>query len=234
MEFFIAGTDTDVGKTFVTGLLARAFVDAGYSVSVQKWVSTGSGSVSNDCCYVYRCMGICGDCSAGSDSAPYCMPFPASPHLAAEMAGVSIDTEKIRDACRRLGSTAGILLVEGVGGVFVPLSGDVFLIDLVGEMKMPVVIVARSGLGTLNHTFLTLEALRARGIKVAGVILNSQGGEDPVIVQDNVKTISRLGNVKVLGVIPRVEKFEAALPAVFQIIRYLVDFPGSRGKSEGD
>ncbi|PXF58281.1 MAG: dethiobiotin synthase [Deltaproteobacteria bacterium] len=214
MILFVTGTDTGVGKTFITALLAKALVDQGIDVKVQKWVSTGNSNLSEDCVFIYELLGnksvktIHGlqDTSAfGSYTAPYCLPLPASPHLAAEQAGVTIKTKVIRDALFRLESSCEILIVEGVGGVLVPLSRDLLLADLVADLKLPVLLVARSGLGTLNHTLLTLEVLRHRNIQIVGVLLNSQGGEDSSIVTDNQRTIAEMGQVEVFGVLPRVK-----------------------------
>ncbi len=221
MILFVAGTDTGVGKTFITALLAKAFVDQGIDVRVQKWVSTGNSNFSEDCVFIYELLGNKSDKTihglpdtTGSDTAPYCLPLPASPHLAAEQAGVTIKTKVIRDALFRLESSCEILIVEGVGGVLVPLSRDLLLADLVADLKLPVLLVARSGLGTLNHTLLTLEALRHRNIQCVGVLLNSQGGEDSSIVRDNQRTIAEMGQVEVFGVLPRVKSPLDALSSI--------------------
>jgi dethiobiotin synthetase len=207
MILFVAGTDTGVGKTFITALLARALIDQGIDVKVQKWVSTGNSDTSEDCVFIYEMLGNKSQDTTGfgSDVAPYCLPLPASPHLAAEQAGVTIETEVIRDAFFRLESSCEILIVEGVGGVLVPLGRTMLLADLVADLNLPALVVARSGLGTLNHTLLTLEALRHRNIQIVGVLLNSQGGEDSFIVRDNQRTIAEIGQVEVFGVLPRVK-----------------------------
>jgi dethiobiotin synthetase len=118
--------------------------------------------------------------------------------------------------------------VEGVGGILVPLSREMLLADLVAEFKLPTLVVARSGLGTLNHTLLTLEAMRYRNIQIAGVLLNSQGGEDSSIVRDNQRTITDIGQVEVFGVLPRVKNPLDALssiaPMAFRILSVLKDF----------
>jgi dethiobiotin synthetase len=214
MILFVTGTDTGVGKTFITALLAKALADHGIDVKVQKWVSTGNSDLSEDCVFIYELLGNKSDetvhglqdtSASGSDTAPYCLPFPASPHLASEQAGVIIETEVIRDALFRLESSCEILIVEGVGGILVPLSRAMLLADLVADLKLPTLVVARSGLGTLNHTLLTLEAMRHRDIQIVGVLLNSQGGEDSSIVRDNQRTIAEIGQVEVFGVLPRVK-----------------------------
>jgi dethiobiotin synthetase len=216
MILFVAGTDTGVGKTFITALLAKALVDHGIDVKVQKWVSTGNSNLSEDCVFIYEMLGNKSQDTTGfgSDVAPYCLPLPASPHLAAEQAGVTIETEVIRDTFFRLESSCEILIVEGIGGVLVPLSRAMLLADLVADLNLPALIVARSGLGTLNHTLLTLEALRHRNVQIVGVILNGQGSEDSSIVRDNQRTISEMGQVEVFGVLPRVKSPLDALSSI--------------------
>jgi len=235
MILFVAGTDTGVGKTFITALLAKALVDQGIDVKVQKWVSTGNSDFSEDCVFIYEMLGNKSQDTTGfgSDTAPYCLPFPASPHLAAEQAGMTIETEVIREAFFRLESSCEILIVEGVGGVLVPLSRAMLLADLVADLKLPVLVVARSGLGTLNHTLLTLEALRHRNIQIVGVLLNSQGDEDSSIVRDNQRTIAEMGQVEVFGVLPRVKSPLDALssiaPMADRILNVLKDLEHTTG-----
>ena len=223
MILFVTGTDTGVGKTFITALLAKALADQGIDVKVQKWVSTGNSNISEDCVFIYELLGnkpgetiygLQDTTGFGSDTAPYCLPLPASPHLAAEQAGVTIKTKVIRDALIRLESSCEILIVEGVGGVLVPLSRAMLLADLVADLKLPALVVARSGLGTLNHTLLTLEALRHRDIQIVGVLLNSQGDEDSSIVRDNQRTIAEMGQVEVFGVLPRMKSPLDALSSI--------------------
>jgi dethiobiotin synthetase len=197
MILFVAGTDTGVGKTFIAALLAKTLADQGIDVKVQKWVSTGNSNFSEDCVFIYELLGNKSDKTIhglqdttdfGSDTAPYCLPLPASPHLAAEQAGVTIKTKVIRDAFFRLESSCEILIVEGVGGILVPLSRDLLLADLVADLKLPVLVV-----------------LRHRNIQIVGVLLNSQGGENSSIVRDNQRTIAEMGQVEVFGVLPRVK-----------------------------
>lgn len=203
MILFVTGTDTDVGKTFACALLARAWAVQGHRVKVQKWVSTG-GVRSADIAFLERFLGRGEEAVAGSDVSPYCLSFSASPHLAAEREGVRIEKQRLIESTRALVADCDLLLIEGVGGVLVPLRRDLLLADFAAELSLPSLVVARSGLGTLNHSLLTLEALSNRGVPVLGVLLNSQGGEDSVIVEDNRRTLAELGRVEIFGPIPRV------------------------------
>ncbi len=222
--FFVSGTDTGVGKTFICGILAVVFARLGLRVSVQKWVSTGADSVSEDLAFVTRLLGADEVPLAGSDESPYCFRMPASPHIASEMEGVCVDPNRIREATARLAIGCDVLLIEGVGGLLVPLTRSLLLADLVAELVLPVVFVTRSGLGTLNHTLLSLEAIRTRGIPVACVVMNAPAKEDdPEIVRDNARTIEEMGKVRVFGPVPLASRMEDALSAAGEVADYLLN-----------
>ena len=203
MRIFVTGTDTGVGKTFFCGLLLRFLKDQGIRAGYQKWVSSGGGQLPEDLAF---CLGMAGeDCDPAmlDLQVPYRLQMPASPHLAAEKEGVSIDPAVIRQRFEAMAGMYEILVVEGVGGLMVPLSRDLLLSDLLATMKLPCVVVARSGLGTLNHTLLSLEALRHRDIPLVGVVFSDAGPDQhETIVADNMQTIAAIGKVPVLGRIP--------------------------------
>ncbi|MCK4839216.1 MAG: dethiobiotin synthase, partial [Desulfobulbaceae bacterium] len=133
---------------------------------------------------------------------PYRFSFPASPHLAAELEKKEIDPEIIVSAYREMTRRYEVLVVEGVGGLLVPLRRDLLLADLLGLLKLQTIIVARTGLGTINHTLLTIEAMRKRQIPLIGVIFTDTAEEAEVLVQDNMKTIAETGRIEVLGHLP--------------------------------
>ncbi len=240
IPIFITGTDTGIGKTFITALLAACLMDKGYRIGVQKWISTGDSDVCQDTQFVHS---VALDLWHGRDGQVplhlfdqgcYRLSFPSSPHLAAEIDGVRIDNHVIEREFSRARDGCDILLVEGVGGVMVPLSRRYLLIDLVARLKIPAMVVARSGLGTLNHTLLTINALRERGISVIGIVLNSQAErdeefEDKRIVEDNKLVLSDLGHIKVFGPVERVRHPLDALgyiePVAKTIIRACVKNP---------
>ncbi len=202
---FVCGTDTSVGKTFVCaqllGFLLRNGVNAGY----QKWVSTGEQGRPADLEYCLRVAGLAREPAVADLQVPYRFLFPASPHLAAEREDRRVDPAVLVKSYHKLRQQYRFLLVEGVGGVLVPLTRELLLIDLVALLRIPVLVVARSGLGTLNHTLLTLEALRDREIPVAGVVFSD--GPDPeeeLLVRDNMRTVAELGRVEVFGRLRRV------------------------------
>lgn len=238
MELFVTATGTGIGKTFVTALLAKTFSRQGMSVGVQKWVSTGNRANAEDIEFIRQHVPALdqGDSDNACLQAVYCLEFPASPHLAAEKEGFSISTEKIIAAFERMKNRFDILLVEGAGGIMVPLSRQVMLADLVKKLRIPALIVAACGLGTINHTLLTIEALRRREIACAGVVLDSQGldpafEEHPDIIRDNARVIEEAGGVRVLGVLPRVGMSDEIMIYTKDIARHTLDYLEERRKN---
>jgi dethiobiotin synthetase len=204
---FITGTDTGVGKTVVTGLLGRWLIQRGYNVVTQKWIQTGK---ENDLLVHLRMMGKLEELREYMELMSPCrFKFPSSPHLASSIEGERVDWGRIMRAFTSLCEGFEIVLVEGVGGVLVPVGREILLIDMVKEAGLPVLIVALNRLGAINHTLLTLEALKNRGIDVVGVIFNNiLQDEDRTILDDNPKIISHIGRVPILGVLEYGEEDE--------------------------
>ena len=188
---FVTGTDTGVGKTVAAACLARAW-RAGY----WKPVQTGRAAGDDDTATVVALAGV----SAEHVYAPaYALRAPLSPHAAAELEGVRITMDAIA-----LPQTAHPLVVEGAGGLFVPLNNRDFMIDLMAKLPLPILLVARSTLGTINHTLLSLAALRSRRLPIAGVVLNGPPNAG------NRTAIERFGQVRVLAELPRVDPLDGA------------------------
>ena len=208
---FVTGTDTEVGKTFFCGLFLDFLCRKGISAGYQKWVSTGSNSLPPD---LVSCMATAGISPEDTDktlSVPYSFRFAASPHLAADQEGAVVDPDLIASRYHEARRKYEFLLVEGVGGILVPLNRELLLADLVSRVALPVLIVARSGLGTLNHTLLTIESLRRRKIPILGVVFSDASAEeDEVIVADNMKTIAAMGKVRVFGRMRRYASLDIA------------------------
>ena len=196
---FVAGTGTDVGKTFICALLLRLARERG-NAGYQKWVSTG-GELPADwqTCREMAGMGL--DMAALEREVPFRFTYPASPHFAAEREGREVDLEIILSRYQEMQAAHDLLIVEGVGGLLVPLRRDVLLVDLMAKIAPPTLLVAKSGLGTINHTLLSLEALRSRKIPVLGVVFSD--GEDDLIdeeiVADNMRVIAETGQCRVFG-----------------------------------
>jgi dethiobiotin synthetase len=197
---FITATDTGVGKTMVSGLLLDFLIEKGVRAGYQKWAATGCEA--REVPDLKDCLQIAGhtpDPDLLDLQVPYRLAFPASPHLAAEMDGVAIDPEKIIHSYRQMAARYEVLVVEGIGGLLVPLNRQLLLADLLCRLGLPTLIVARSGLGTINHTLLTIEALRSRRIPIVGVLFTDSENEEEIIARDNMRVISELGGVEVLG-----------------------------------
>jgi dethiobiotin synthetase len=194
--FFVTGTGTEVGKTVVAAALARTLAGAGRRVAVFKPAVTGleeGGEADHE--LLRRAAG-----SAQSDAeiAPYRYGPPASPHLAAALAGEEIEPERLRAAARAAGAGAEALVCEGVGGFLVPLAPGYLVRDLAVDLGLPLLVAASPGLGTINHTLLTLESARAAGLEVRAVVLTPWPAEPTEIEASNRETIATLGEVPVL------------------------------------
>jgi dethiobiotin synthetase len=192
---FVTGTGTEVGKTVVASVLARTLATEGNRVAVFKPAVTGlEEEGETDHALLRRASGS----GQGDEQiAPYRYQPPASPHLAAALAGEEIDPERLRLAARDAAEGTDAIVCEGVGGLLVPLSHAYLVRDLAVDLGYPIVIVASLGLGTINHTLLTLESARAAGLGVAAVVLNPWPEEPREIERSNRETIAQLGDVRV-------------------------------------
>jgi dethiobiotin synthetase len=179
----------------------------GMQAGYQKWVATGvDGDLPEDLALCLAAASISPMPEVVAQQAPYRFRYAASPHLAAEMEDRKVDPDVIVAKYKILSGRYEWLIVEGVGGLLVPLRRDLLLADLLARLQPKTLIVARSGLGTLNHTLLTLEALRARQVPVLGVVFSdTEGPEDERLVQDNMRTIEEIGLVRVFGRLPRLQ-----------------------------
>ena len=183
---FVSGIDTDAGKTIATGWLAGRFLREGRNVVTAKLVQTGSDELSPDILTHRRLMGK-GLLPADLDgrTMPETFRYPASPHLAAELEGRTVDFAKIELALMSLEAQYETVLVEGAGGLMVPLTRELLTIDYVAENGWPVWFVTSGKLGSVNHTLLSLEAMKCRDMPLAGLIFNDFcPSHDKIIAQD--------------------------------------------------
>jgi dethiobiotin synthetase len=203
----VTGTDTDIGKTVLAAALTGA-LGAHYWKPVQAGVD---GDGLTDARRVAALAGLSPDRVLAE---AYVLQTPCSPHRAAEIDGVAIDPARLA-----LPDIAGALVVEGAGGVLVPVTRDLLFADLFARWAVPVVLAARTSLGTINHSLMSLEALRVRGVTVLGVAFIGDANED------TEATICALGKVKRLGRLPRLDPLTpAALAAAFAANFNLADF----------
>jgi dethiobiotin synthetase len=208
---FVTGTGTEVGKTVVAASIARALASEGKRVAVFKPAVTGlddyptaDGTISPDIggFSAHRpdhvvLRDAAGSSQSDEEVAPYRYGPPMSPHLAASLAGEEISRERLLAAARAAANGTDALICEGVGGLLVPLAPDYLVRDFAIDLGLPLVVAASPGLGTINHTLLTLEAARWAGLEVARVVLTPWPDEPSAIESSNRETIAALGEVAV-------------------------------------
>lgn len=198
---FVTGTGTGVGKSVVAAALCAALRAAGEPVVAHKPVLTGLDEPAEAWPPDHELLaGVTGQ--APEAVAPQRFGPAVSPHLAAELAGVPLAPDALVAAAHGAAEEAarlqGVLVVEGVGGLLVPLAHDLSVRDLAAALSLPLVVVAAPGLGTINHTLLTLEAARAGGLRVAAVVLTPWPGRPDAIERSNALTIAAGGRVEVV------------------------------------
>ncbi len=203
--FFVTGTDTGVGKTVVAAALIKAIHAHGMTACGMKPIETGCSLVGKNPCpsdgmFLKKVAGME---ETIASITPYCFETPVAPSLASEMESRPISTEVILERFGELLRRYHAVVVEGVGGILVPIRKDYYVIDLIKELSLPVIIVARPSLGTLNHTLLTVHHALKGGIRVAGVVINfTRRPEGTVAENTNPLVLQQLSPVPVLGVFP--------------------------------
>lgn len=196
---FVTGTDTGVGKTVVSATIAGTLQQSGTRVAAMKPVQTGAGEDGLlDIEFIQKIIGtnysldvIC----------PYRLPLPLAPLVAAKLAGESIDADKIKSAYFDLCSSNDVVIVEGTGGLLVPITETYFMSDLAYDLGVGLIIVIRPGLGTLNHTLLTVEHARSRGLNILGLVINNFPDSPTLAERKNPELLLELTGQKILGVI---------------------------------
>jgi dethiobiotin synthetase len=204
---FITGTDTGVGKSIAAAVIARILHERGVNVGVMKPVTSGclgenGGLMSGDAELLAWSAGLPG---VDFDSAPYLLRRPIVPSEAASMDGTRIDFSLIGDAFYRLATRHDFVIVEGAGGLMVPLAGELLIADLINYLQLPLLVVARPALGTINHTLLTCFSARQLGITVCGVIINDYPEQPDFAEQCAPRLIGSLAGAPLLDVFPHTE-----------------------------
>ena len=203
--YFITGTDTGVGKTVVTGALAAVLRSGGADVGVMKPVATGcvrrrEGLVSLDAEFLAK---VADAAEPLEQIAPIRLAEALAPTVAAARAGRALDLHAMWTAWERLRRAHAVMLVEGIGGALCPVTPRQSLADLARRFNLPVLVVARPGLGTINHTAMTVEALRKRRLEVAGIIVNRYNRDTEDVAElTNPDEIQRVTGAPVLGLVP--------------------------------
>lgn len=189
--YFVSGIDTDAGKSYATGWLASRLMSEGHSVATQKFIQTGNTGFSEDIEIHRRIMDVSLPEDADLITSPVIFSYPASAQLAARIDGKEIDLTEVAKSTALLSSRYDVVLVEGAGGLMVPLTDDYFAIDYAAEQKIPMILVTNSRLGSINHTILSLEAIKARGIELAMVLYNKYYDKDEIIAADTHGFVER-------------------------------------------
>ncbi len=209
MQWFVTGTDTDAGKTFVTGMLAAMFYERGHSVGVVKPVASGAevqpdGSfLSGDASFLMKMAHIPED--QRNEVNPYCFLDAVAPDLAAQLAGVTVDRHVVEEVCRAASERYEYSLVEGAGGLTTGIAPDYDMTALAQNLQIPLLLVCDAKLGSINRVITSVYWAQGHGLEVAGLILNQVTDPDSLLVRTNRETMERRTGIPVLGVVPPYE-----------------------------
>ena len=209
--YFITGTDTGVGKTLVAGGLAALYRSRGLNVGVMKPVATGCKRVNNtlvsdDAVFLKFLAEVEDEYELIN---PISLEQPLAPTVAARLSNKKIDLEKVRTAYDTLCERHEYMIVEGIGGLLVPIDEYYFVVDMAEEMELPLIVVCRPTLGTINHTLLTVSYAHQHGLDVKGIIINESAENcDPIVKDTNTDEIKRLTGLPILGIIPFDKKLD--------------------------
>ena len=235
---FITGTDTEIGKTVVAGGLAATLKAAGVNVGVMKPIASGGVEqagriVSEDAIFLKH--------AAQVDDAldlinPICLRHPLAPSVAAEIEGVSVDFQQIDEVFAQLCQRHEFMVVEGVGGLAVPICEEMLVADMAQRFQLPLLVVARPNLGTINHTVLTVEFARSYSLELHGIVLNaSQEASKGLAEETNPNELARLTHLPILGTVPFDERLQGNTPHpdfLSQFIGEHIDWKGLVGAND--
>lgn len=225
MRYFILGTDTGVGKTVLSLLFMGYFLKQGRSPFYLKPFQTGcTGPLSPDSDARFIYANIRGLASQNpGDSMLHCFKEPKAPYFAARSEGKTVDMEKAAAWIADKSKHHDPLIVEGAGGLFVPVTQNRLMADLLDKTGARPVVAARAGLGTINHTLLTLEALKRRGHENPAVVFIDKDETDPTMIRENVEGVQMMSGVSVAGVIGKIEDFKTPPSTALAVIRAVVE-----------
>lgn len=226
LNIFISGTDTEVGKSVVSLLTMQCLISSGHNPYFLKPLQTGCNhprDSESDAAFVYRfCPGLQNQDSSASIC--YCYPQPKAPWWASRNLDGEIDLNYISERLETLQANYSPLVAEGAGGLYVPITKDHLMIDLIKRAGFSVVLVARAGLGTINHSLLSIAALRAYSIPILGLVLvdNSEVSTDEKMLQENIESIERFGKISIYGIIGKINEFISPPQYCLDIIENLL------------
>ncbi len=183
---FVSGIDTDCGKTIATGLLARHFLQNGVKVITQKLIQTGCSGIAEDIIMHRKLMDIdLLEEDLNLLTCPYVLEKPSSPHLAAEAENIEIDMQKIAHSTQQLQQSHELILLEGAGGLYVPIKRKFLIIDFIKQMGYPLILVTSAKVGSINHTLMSLELCKKHQISISAIIYNHFPSDDKMIINDS-------------------------------------------------
>ena len=204
---FITGTDTGIGKTIVAGGIAAYLKECGVSVGVMKPISSGG---TEDAEFLKQIANLNDPLSLIN---PIALKNPLAPSVAAELEGMEIDLSSIEKVYNQLKNKYDLLVVEGVGGIAVPLSKNLLVTHLIKQLNLPIIIVGHLGLGTLNHTLLSVAFAEQANLQILGIILNSTHNHAPGLAeQTNPDEIEKITKIPVIGILPYQEEIDLQNP----------------------
>jgi len=226
-NIFIVGTDTGVGKTVLSLIVMQFFFSRGYDPFYIKPVQTGCDDpydTDSDANFIHRHAGFLQDRDPG-DSVIYCFKNPKAPYFAALDERKTINLSVIKDAVNQRSRVYSPVIIEAAGGVLVPVTSNTCMVDMIILTQAKPVLAARAGLGTINHSLLTLEALKRRGLQPLGIVFIDAGTEQtpPEMVAENMSAIEKVSGVKVAGVIGRIDDFFRPLNDYFEPLTRIFD-----------
>ena len=220
--FFVTGTDTGVGKTVIVAALVKSIRLLGYSVCVMKPIEAGckktevrsqKSEVRND--LLIPSDGIFLRKIAGMDDSidlvtPITFENPLAPMVASAIEGIPVDIDKIQRAYKELSKKYDVVITEGIGGLLVPIKKDYFVLDLARDFRLPLIVVSRPGLGTLNQTMLTVNYAIKEDLNVAGIIINyTRSPKDTIDEETNPDIIKQISPVPIIGIFPYLKDLES-------------------------
>jgi len=206
-SYFITGTDTDVGKTYVTAGLAAAFKKNGINVGIMKPFAAGKQETTS---YKSKDVQILAKAANVNDDEklvnPYFFPIPASPYTATQNLGIEVDVGIAINSFKKLKTIHDVLLIEGMGGIMTPILVDYFITNLIKDMNLETIVVCSSRIGTVNHTIMTCKMCQNFGIKIRGIIINNLDKQGYPI-NELKRDLESLTGIPVIGSIPYIQDF---------------------------
>jgi dethiobiotin synthetase len=229
---FVTATDTETGKTIISGHIASAICSLGYDAGVMKPVASGcvckKDPVTGEEKLISEDAELLAKLSGSTDPleeiTPLCFREPLAPMPAAQIENRPVDLDLVRQAWTRLSARHEFMVVEGIGGVMVPITAGYYLLDMIVEFGLPALVVTRAGLGTLNHTILTVNTLRANGVEVAGLIMNEcKPSERGPAEKTNPAVLEKCLDLSVICTIPHLQDPLRPHPIFVTIAKHLLN-----------